>query len=912
MPRRYNLRPRKDTDVKWIEDETLKDEDDSDSEEDEDYEPPSESEEDEEIESETESDSADQQQTIQVPIPKNARVTIEIDTRKDDGMMMMLGDDDEDEEEDEFMDYLMNKYVPSSKVGKGKKKDKDEDEVVLELNREEETYLTGLPKAKQKKLKKQMKDIAGLVKNGDVPPKFRVLDLPITEAVKASVIKKIDLLDEMDGGESYKLRNWVEGFLRIPFGTYVSLPVKIDDGPKPCSDFLADTRKTLDGAVYGMNSAKTQVMQLLAQWISNPSSVGNVIALQGPAGIGKCHAKDTPILMYDGTLKAVQDIIVGDLVMGDDSTPRTVTNLGRGRDMMYDIIPTGKNTEKYTVNSEHILCLKQSGIGSIKTVHRPGGQISFKSIRFDNKEKTLKYLTFSSYEEASSYLTCFTEEDRITEISIKDYLKLSHEVKRTWLKGYKKGVEFTPSSVDFDPYILGLWLGDGTSSSNGITNQDSTILGYLNTALRKYDCMLVHANRYTYRIRGYKKNENVFLNFLKQYNLINNKHIPKEYKINSRDIRLQVLAGLIDTDGCMLNNCYEITQKNKQLSDDIVFIARSLGLCATIMPCEKFCMYKGEKRAGIYHRIHISGDISQIPVRIPRKKGNLRMQIKDHLVYGFEVKEVGEGDYYGFTLDGNCRYLMGDFTVTHNTSVARNGISKALKRPFEFFSLGGASDSSNFVGHSYTYEGSGWGRIADAVMSAKCMNPVMYFDELDKISTTAHGEEITNMLIHLTDRSQNTQFHDRYFAGVDFDLSQCLFVFSFNDESKVHPILKDRMQVIHCSGYTADEKKIILTQYIWPQTLEKIKIDVNITEDAVKHIIKEYSHDEEGVRTLIRAVETLVTRLNLLRIADEETAKSYKFYKKITLPCTIDTELVKHILQDLTQQPNESWRHLYV
>jgi ATP-dependent Lon protease len=194
------------------------------------------------------------------------------------------------------------------------------------------------------------------------------------------------------------------------------------------------------------------------------------------------------------------------------------------------------------------------------------------------------------------------------------------------------------------------------------------------------------------------------------------------------------------------------------------------------------------------------------------------------------------------------------------------------------------------------------------------MNPVLYFDELDKISETKQGEEIASMLIHLTDRSQNTQFHDRYFAGVDFDLSQCLFVFSFNDESKVHPILKDRMQVIYCSGYSADEKKIILTQYVWPQLIERVKMnEVTISDDAIKFLISEYSKEEEGVRTLMRSVETLLTRINLLRIADEETAKSYKFYTKISLPLKIDTELAKHILQDINpSSKNESWQHLYV
>ena len=924
MPRRYNLRPRKDVDVKWIEDETLKDED-SEEEEDSDYEPSDHEEEDAELdeemdESETETETESETSkpaVIQIPMPKKGmRVKIEIDNRDEDDGMFLLADDDDDEEDDEFMEYLMNKYVPPSRISnKRKKSDKeDDDEPELSLNRDEQTYFDELPKSKQKKFKKQMKQVALVSKDENTPAKFRILDLPIAESIKSLVIKKIDLLNDMDGGEVHKLRNWVDGFMRLPFGNHVPLPVRFEDGPKPCADFLSDTRKSLDKSVYGMNGAKTQIMQILAQWISNPASVGNVIALKGPPGVGKCHAKDTPILMYDGTVKLVQDIVIGDLVMGDDSTPRTVTNLGRGRDMMYDIIPTGKNKEKFTVNSEHILCLKQTGVGSIKTVARLNNKVAFKTIRFDNKEKKLKYLTFSSYEEAKSYLESFTEEDRITEISVKDYLKLPSQVKTHWLKGYKKAVEFQPHPVDFDPYILGLWLGDGTSCTCEITNQDATVLGYLNTALRKYDSMLVYRSKYTYRIRGYKKNKNVFLDFLQKYNLINNKHIPNAYKINSREIRLQVLAGLIDTDGYMSNNCYEITQKNKVLADDIVFLARSLGFSVTIKENEKSCMYKDEKRIGLYHNIIISGDLSEVPVRIARKKGSVRTQIKDHLVYGFEVREIGEGDYYGFTLDGNCRYFIGDFTVTHNTSFARNGIASALKRPFEFFSLGGATDSSTFVGHSYTYEGSTWGRIVDGLMHARCMNPVMYFDELDKVSTTPQGEEIISMLIHLTDRSQNTQFHDRYFAGVDFDLSQCLFVFSFNDENKVHPILRDRMQVIHCSGYNADEKKIILNQFIWPQILERIKMTdgLTITDEAVKHIIQEYSHEEEGVRNLIRSVETLVTRINLLRIADEATAKSYPFYTKVTLPMSITPDNVKHILQDMTRQDNESWRRLYV
>jgi ATP-dependent Lon protease len=262
---------------------------------------------------------------------------------------------------------------------------------------------------------------------------------------------------------------------------------------------------------------------------------------------------------------------------------------------------------------------------------------------------------------------------------------------------------------------------------------------------------------------------------------------------------------------------------------------------------------------------------------------------------------------------GNCIAMKGPMG-TGKTSFARNGIANVLKRPFMFFSLGGASDIAHYSGHSYTYEGSMWGRIIDAIMQAGCMNPVLYFDELDKISGTPHGEEITSMLIHLTDRSQNTQYHDRYFAGIDFDLSQCLFVFSFNDESKVHPVLKDRMSVIQCSGYTNDEKKIIVANYVWPEVLKHAGIkreDLSATEDAAEYIIREYSNGEQGMRNIIRVVETVVSRVNLLRLSDEESGKKYKFWTKIQFPLKLTKETVKTLLQDVDVAPPETWRSLY-
>jgi ATP-dependent Lon protease len=296
---------------------------------------------------------------------------------------------------------------------------------------------------------------------------------------------------------------------------------------------------------------------------------------------------------------------------------------------------------------------------------------------------------------------------------------------------------------------------------------------------------------------------------------------------------------------------------------------------------------------------------------------NARKQMDKH-IYGMEsaklqIMQIVAQWIVNPESVGNVISLAGPPGIG-KTTFARNAIAEVLQRPFEFFTLGGASDISNFIGHSYTYEGSLWGRIADSLMHAKTMNPVMYFDELDKISTTPQGEEIVSMLIHMTDRSQNTQFHDRYFAGVDFDLSQCLFVFSFNDIDKVHPILRDRMTVIHCGGYNDQDKTVILKDYIWPEILDMLKFDVEdvkLDDAAIKYMINEFSKEEKGVRTLIRTVESMMTRLNMLRVAKHESMKDYKFYMDVVFPITVTEEVVKKLLSDHEKKEPETWRSLY-
>jgi ATP-dependent Lon protease len=237
---------------------------------------------------------------------------------------------------------------------------------------------------------------------------------------------------------------------------------------------------------------------------------------------------------------------------------------------------------------------------------------------------------------------------------------------------------------------------------------------------------------------------------------------------------------------------------------------------------------------------------------------------------------------------------------TGKTSLVRDGISKILNRPFAFIPLGGATDSSFLEGHGYTYEGSTYGKIVDILIQSKTMNPIIMFDELDKVSDTPKGEEIIGILTHLTDSTQNCEYHDKYFSELSFNLSKCLFIFSYNDESKINPILKDRLYKIKTKGYDKKDKVIIAENYLIPNIRETIKLDeslLKIPKNVLEYVIEKYCNDEQGVRNLKRNLEIIFTKLNLLRLLKDDNPL-LKDQIKISqnFPITLDLESLEKLI----------------
>lgn len=522
--------------------------------------------------------------------------------------------------------------------------------------------------------------------------------------------------------------------------------------------------------VIGQDEAVTKVSKLLrrnAAGLKDPNRPSGVFLFLGSTGVGKCHGKGTKILMYDGSIKNVEDIKEGDLLMGDDSTPRKVLSLARGRDKMYRI--SGRGMDNFVCNEPHILSLKKTG----------------------------------------------TEE--IVNIPISEYLTKNKTFKHTH-KMWKSAIEFKEKELKIDPYLVGLWLGDGDKNRVNITTADEEIVDYLYNVSEKYNLKI---NKLEYKenkscgyyITGDKgKNNNELLNHFKSYGLMDSKikyhkFIPNDYLINSSDNRKKILAGLIDSDGYFSNNCYIISTNNKKLADDIVFLSRSLGF-RSIISIKKIHKYPNN----IYYNINISGDFEDIPVLLNRKKPRKRLQKKDVKKTSFNIEYIGIDDYYGFELDGNHLYCLGDFTVTHNThlvkTLAKNifGSETALIR-LDMSEYAEKHNVARLIGSPPGYVGYGEGGQLTEKVRRKPYS-IILLDELEK----AHPE-VLNVLLQVFEDGHLTDGQ-----GKKVDFKNTIIIMTSNIGARVAAAEK-RTPV----GFGSDEQKSAIQE---ENTKEIIKVEL--------------------------------------------------------------------------------------
>jgi ATP-dependent Lon protease len=281
----------------------------------------------------------------------------------------------------------------------------------------------------------------------------------------------------------------------------------------------------------------------------------------------------------------------------------------------------------------------------------------------------------------------------------------------------------------------------------------------------------------------------------------------------------------------------------------------------------------------------------------------------DSVVYGLEDAKIQIMQMVGLWLVNpnaiGCAIAIKGPPGTGKTTLIKEGISKILNRPFALVALGGCGDAGFLDGFDYTYEGSKYGKIVDILIQCGCMNPVILFDELDKLSESYKGQEVTGVLTHLTDSTQNTKFSDKYFSEISINMSKALFIFSYNDENAVNNVLKDRMYKIETKGYKTKEKLIIAKEHLLPKIRDEIKFDsstVVFNDELLEYIINDFTEKEDGVRNLKRCLEIIYKKLNLYRLMKPdinlfEASDGLKLKTKLCFPCILTREIIDDLIK---------------
>lgn len=359
---------------------------------------------------------------------------------------------------------------------------------------------------------------------------------------------------------------------------------------------------------------------------------------------GKCLGRNTPVLMFDGTIKMVQDIIIGDVLMGDDNVSRNVLSVCTGTGKLYKI--NQEYGDQYTTTKEHILSLKLNGSWIIKTG--------------TNKTK----ITWSD-----GYTVMFGNEnlsdinsDKI-DISVEKYINTPNF--QNYSFGYKTCVEFKDLPIKVDPYFIGFWIGDSNNENTKLRNNKDINIYFLIYIKNMRSYVKYNTNELLYEEDVNGNREIQLFTHLKNYDLINNKYIPIYYKTNTIEVRLKLLAGIIDNAiHADIKNSVKISVRWQELANDIVFLCRSLGFVSTMETIAAESLRKNHTRHE-YYVVNIFGKLNMIPSRMFFNESFE----KQDLTYKIEITDDTEGEYYGFEIDRNGRFLLGDFTVCHNINL---------------------------------------------------------------------------------------------------------------------------------------------------------------------------------------------------------------------------------------------------
>lgn len=716
-----------------------------------------------------------------------------------------------------------------------------------------------------------------------VPLRTRILRSDISEKNKAVLFEKLKILETFSTNDDSfsKLSEWIEWGMKIS-DKISPLKVSLTDGSEKINTFLYDVKQYMDSKLFGMINPKERLLELLALRIRNPKANNMSLALCGPPGVGKCLHPDTQVLLFFNGMKAAKNIVRGDILMGDDNQPRIVMSTTSGTDKMFKVIP--ELGDPFIVNSVHTLTL---------------------------------------YNE-------FTYE--CIDIPLNEYMVKPNSWK-TKYKLFSKPVEYQKQQVKNDPYLVGLLLGSKKKS------MDEIIKDYLSKKLDEITYCLQLGNVPS-AIEIIDKNEIAYL--------LNHKHIPEEYLYNSREVRHKLLKGYYEaitfeeskSRSNSRNNFKTIRslsapKSNQKISRSISPTPKIQKRSISVSKSRKKTSASGLKigrirtsdrrsrldefRDRILHKNlritdPILGEQFKFLIRslgfgcyqvltdliIQTEDINILPDTKTKNQTNFLIEFYEVGQYSGFTIDGNGRFLLSSCVVTHNTELIQT-FCEATNQPFAKINMGGSTDSSYYLGHSYTYTGSTPGVLVRALTNLKdsdgnrTRSGVMFFDEFDKIGIQSH---VGHVFLHVSDPIQQQSFQDHYMPDISIDLSNLTFVYSMNDKNNIDNVLQNRLPIINLSGYSSQDKKIITNKYIIPKEMKNANISAKeliFTDDAIQEIINiSLKDDKDGMRRISQYVQTIINKLGAI-ICSAGSNKIFSYSFNVELPIKVTQDIINKL-----------------
>lgn len=739
---------------------------------------------------------------------------------------------------------------------------------------------------------------AKLIKPRKMPLKIKILKANVSEYNRAIIFDKYKQYSNMPVNKSEKtdFLKWIDWALNIT-NNFTPIPIHNTKDTLEVNRYLYSVKKYMDTYLYGMHDVKCKLLEMIAAKISNPNSKDLSMGLLGSPGVGKCLHPDTEILLKQGGIKRAEDIMIGDVLIGDDLAPRVVLSVNNGIDKMYRV--KLENGWCFTVNAPHVLTLFNDD--TYTSYDMPLNEFLSQPKQWQDKQRMFSVPVEYGYkvikndpyiiglllsnetitkkiQKVKTYVKCAINVGRPNMTSIDseevmdviannripyNYLYNSRNIRFQLLKS------LCLSNRDDEKIEHKTTRGRSKNKVRPLHNKDFNLSTKVvndrkqNNRQRSKQRDKQKKKQKSKRSKSVPRRKIKHVDSLKLYDNSKVKSLFDNYLKKEMISKAHIKTFIYSPNK---HHTHNINVVDEGLAEQILFLVKSLGYN---------CVYN-------YPNITVYGDLNKLP--------SLNVINK----HKFSIMPVGRGKYCGMTLTDNGRFLLSSCVVTHNTHLVKV-FSEATRLPYYKINMGGSTDPSYFLGHSSTYIGSQPGIIVKAIKHMQSRTGFIYLDEFDKLekSEWRGSSKVSDVFLHISDPVQQEEFSDEYLSEIKIDISNYSFIYSFNDEKNINPILRNRIPIIKVNGYSTNDKIAICKKYAIPALLKNIGVsdkDIIFTDDAIRYVVEETkSMDTDGMRTVKHVLHNLIKAFNIFKTTYHEDGDLLLNYKinKLTLPYTV-------------------------